>query len=263
MIGTDGGGAMRAAMGLGLVTALAACGSGGGGYGGSDAPVPVEQSTAPWAQTICQQNFKCASKADIGDNNMAGCLQVDTMVWQSLATSVKADEAKGRVSYDPAAMGMCLSTLYHETCDQWTAGLTHDVWCREAFTPMVAVGGACQSDVECIGGSCKGADLSKMPPVEGVCAARVADGAACAIGDMCSISKYCDGTAMMCVAVKAGGTACDSDEQCASQHCNPDTSVCSGYQGCAVAPTRGGTILSLLAVGLLVSAAARRRRIAT
>jgi len=256
-------GTIRCTVGLALVaTTFAACG-GGGGYSGSSAPVPVEQTATPWAQTVCGQNFKCASKADIGQTNLNGCLQVDQMVWQSLATSVKTDEAKGRVSYDPALMGMCLSTLYHETCDQWTAGLTHDVWCREAFTPMVAVGGTCASDVECVGGYCNGADLSATPPKEGVCAALLADGAACNFGDRCSVSQGCDATTMMCAPLKAGGTACASDDECASQHCNPDTNVCSGWQGCAVAPTTGGALLSVLGLGLLIGAASRRRRTST
>jgi hypothetical protein len=213
-----------------LAATVGGCGS--SAYSGSDAPVPIEQSVSPWAQTICKQNFKCASMADIAGNNMNGCIQVDTMVWQSLATSVKADEAKGRVSYDPAAMGNCLSALYHETCDEWTAGLAHDPWCREVFTPMVAVGGACQTDVECIAGTCDGADVSKDPPVEGTCKPRLATDAACNFGDKCAVSQGCDGAKMMCVAVKAGGTACGSDDECASMHCNPDTNLCSGYQKC-------------------------------
>jgi hypothetical protein len=253
---------MRRSAILVVAAMVGGCG-GGGGYSGSSAPIPIEQTTNAWAQTICNQNFKCASKADIGMNNLNGCLAVDEMVWQSNVDTVKADQAKGRVSYDQAAMGACLSTLYHETCAQWTAGLTHDEWCREAFTPMVAVGGACLVDVECVGGYCDGADTSAKPPMEGVCKARLADSAACTFSDKCSETQYCDSTAMMCVPVKAGGTACGSDDECAYAHCNPDTMLCSGYAGCAVAPTRGGRLVSLLGLGLLVAAAARRRRAST
>ena len=244
-----------------FVMAMAIAGCGGGGYDpGSGKPVPIDQTPGPWANTICTQNFKCATKADISGNNQAGCVTVDTMVWQSLATSVRDDQAKGRVTYDGAAMGTCLATLAGETCADWDTGLAHDVWCAEAFTPMVAVGGACQTDVECIGGFCKGADLSKTPTVEGVCEARVADGAACQFGDTCSSADYCDGTQMMCVAKKPGGAACDSDEQCGNS-CNPDTSLCSTYAGCAVAPvTTRGTFVSVLVLGLAFSAARRRRR---
>jgi hypothetical protein len=247
---------MRRTVLLVLAATIGGCGS--GGYSGSDAPVHIDDSVGPWAQTICKQNFKCASKADIGGNNMNGCVTVDTMVWQSLASSVKADQAKGRVTYDEAAMGKCLSALYHETCDEWTAGLAHDPWCREAFTPMVQVGGACLSDVECIDGSCPDADLSKTPPVEGTCQAHIAAGAACTFNDKCVMGQGC--TNGMCAPVKAGGTACGSDDECASGHCNPDTSLCSGYQGCAVAPTTREALLSVLAFGLLVATAGRRRR---
>jgi hypothetical protein len=243
------------------VAALAAgCGGGGGVGPGSGAPVPLAQSPGAWSQVICDQNFKCASKADIGGNNKQGCLTVDQMVWQTLATSVQTEQAKGRVSYDPAAMGACLATLAHESCADWTNGLTHDEWCSESFTPMVNLGGACQTDVECIGGHCDGADLSKTPPVEGTCKPTFAHGAACVSGDACVATDYCEGTAMMCVGKKAGGTACTSDEQCAYDHCNPDTNLCSGYAGCAVAPGGPGSALASAIGFALVAWAARRRR---
>jgi hypothetical protein len=243
------------------LAALAIAGCGGGSSGvGSGGPVPLDQSAGQWAQVICTQNFKCASKADIGDNNMQGCIMADTMGWQSLIQPVQTDQPKGRVAYDPAVMGMCLATLSRETCAEWTSGLTHDEWCREAFTPMVAVGGACLSDVECVRGYCDGVDTSKTPPVEGACKPSIIDGQACDGTYRCVDTDYCDLTAMTCVPKKAGGTACDSDEQCSYEHCTPATNQCTGYAGCSVAPvTRASTFLSLVGLGLVVAAARRRR----
>jgi hypothetical protein len=242
---------------------ILACGAAagcGGGSGSSDGPVPLSQLPATWAQTVCTQNFKCASAADIMMRKQSDCVGTDTMVWQLLAGSVQDGQANGRVSYDAAQMGTCLATLAKETCDEWVTGLSHDVACPEAFTAKVSVGGTCKSDVECVMGVCDGADLSKTPPVEGVCKARVAHGAACTSSDTCVSTDYCDGTANVCTAKKAGAAACMSDDECGNS-CNPDTNQCSGYAGCSVGPvTARGTLLSALGLALAFSAARRRRR---
>lgn len=249
-----------AAAARGFVLAVAAMTLGcGGGSSGAGGPVALAQLPTQWAQTVCTQNFKCASAADIMDRTKNDCVQTNTQVWQLLTGSVQDGQAKGRVAYDAAQAGSCLSTLAHETCAEWTTGTFHDVACPEAFTPKVTTGGACQSDVECINGYCDGADLSADPPVEGTCKARVAHGAACTFADTCVATDYCDSTAMSCTAKKVGGAACESDDECGNS-CNTDTSKCSGYAGCAVAGTTArSTLLSLVALGALFGFARRRR----
>jgi hypothetical protein len=126
------------------------------------------------------------------------------------------------------------------------------------FVPKVAVGGACQSDGECIGGTCDGADSFADPPVDGMCKAQtmVAHGAACALEDACPAGDYCDGT---CKSEKTGGSACTSDEEC-GYSCNPTTMKCSTYAGCSVAPvTPASTLLSLVGLALVIGAARRKR----
>jgi MYXO-CTERM domain-containing protein len=252
---------------FGILALVSAVGCGGSSSpGASGAPVPLAQLPGLWAQTVCAQNFKCASQADIQvnmpspPNSQSSCVTNNTMLWQLLVASVEDGQSKGRVVYDPAQEGTCLATLAHETCADWTTGLAHDVGCPEAYTPKVAVGGVCASDVECIAGFCDGADATMTPPKDGACKARIAHGAACAFGDTCVATDYCDGTAMMCVTKKPGGAACASSDECGNS-CNGDTSKCSGYAGCSVAPvTTRGTLLSLMVVGLVAFAARRRRR---
>jgi len=258
---------VKTAMMVVSMAALGGCGGGSSTPGASGGPVPLAQLPAAWAQTVCAQNFKCASQADIQagmptpPNSMSTCVNNDTGLWQALVTSVQDGESKGRVAYDPAQAGTCLAALAHETCAEWTTGLAHDVGCPEAFTPKVAAGGTCGNDAECIAGFCEGADATTTPPTDGTCKTRVAHGAACAFGDTCVATDYCDNAAGMCVAKKAGGEACVSSDECGNS-CNNDTNKCSGYAGCALARpvTTRGTLLSLLAFGLITSASLRARR---
>jgi hypothetical protein len=242
-----------------ILGAAAGCG-GGSSPPASGAPVSLGQLPAAWAQTVCAQNFKCASAADIMMRKQADCLQSDTTLWQGLASSIQTGQGKGRVTYDAAQMGLCLQALAQESCAEWVTGLTHDVGCPEAFTAKVSIGGACLNDGECIMGFCNGADNAKMPPVEGACKARIAHGAACTSTDTCVATDYCDGTANTCMAKKTGGADCLLDEECGNS-CNPDTSKCSGYAGCSVAPISArSTLLSVLGLGLVLVAARRWRR---
>jgi hypothetical protein len=259
--------AMAARRSFGILVVGAAVGCGGGSApGASGGPVPLAQLPALWSQTVCAQNFKCASPADIQvnmpqpPNTQASCVDNNTMLWQLLVTSVENGQSSGRVAYDPAQEGTCLATLAHESCADWTTGLAHDVGCPEAYTPKVAAGGMCASDVECIAGFCDGADATAMPPKDGSCKTRIAHGAACAFGDTCVATDFCDGTSMTCVPKKAGGAACASSDECGNS-CNGDTNQCSGYAGCSVAPvTPRGTLASVLALGIVLVFARRRGR---
>jgi hypothetical protein len=231
------------------VVALAGC------SGGS--AVTLEQFPDAYAKAVCDQNFKCSTAEDIGDNTKQDCL--DELSAFSLALpELRKSQQKGRSSYDADKAGACISGLSALTCEEWRTGLAQPAGCAEIFVPKVAVGGACLSDSECIGGTCDGADSFAEPPVDGACKAEVivAHGAACAIGDTCPDGDYCDGT---CKAQKAGGEACQSDDEC-GYSCNPTTMKCSTYAGCNVAPvTAASTLLSLLGLSLAIGLARRKR----
>jgi hypothetical protein len=248
------------------VLATASLGAVAIGCGGSSSapggPVALSALPARWAQVICDQNFKCASAADImyQGATKSDCVMTNQQAWEFITSSVQDGQQKGRVAYDAALMGTCLSKLAAESCDEWVTGLAHPDECTSAFTGKVAAGGACQIDFECVGGTCEGVDDSGATPKDGACRTKVAAGAACVSGDKCAGDNYCDDTAMMCVAKKPGGAACTTSDECGNS-CNTDTSKCSGYAGCAVAPvTPRSTLFSLAALGLVIAVGTRRRR---
>src|SRR5882724_2004880 len=235
-------------------------GCGGGSSSGIPSQVQVSQLPALWSQTVCDQNFKCASTADIMGRMKSDCVSTNMTAWQFVTASVADGESKGRLGYDATMMGTCLSTLAGQTCADWLTGLAHPPECNGAFIAKVQVGGACQSDFECVMGHCDGADSSTKPPTDGMCKPTLAHGAACTFADTCVDTDYCDPDAMMCVGKKAGAAACTSDDECGNS-CNSDTHQCSGYAGCSVGPvTPRATLLSALGLALAFSAARRRRR---
>jgi MYXO-CTERM domain-containing protein len=243
---------------LGLVIGLVAAGC-GGGSGSSGGPVSLDQFPAAYAQAICDQNFKCASADDIMGRTKQDCLDTNLSGLQFLSPQLRASVQKGRLGYDAAQMGTCIASLRGMSCADWTSGLVEPAGCKDAFVPKVAVGGACTQDGECIGGTCDGADTSKMPPTDGMCVAetKIAHGAACGIADTCVDGDYCDGT---CKTHKAGGEPCTSSDEC-GYSCNETTMKCSGYAGCAVGETTaGGAAAALMGLGLLAMVARRRRR---
>ncbi|HEY2901501.1 MAG TPA: hypothetical protein VGL59_13050 [Polyangia bacterium] len=234
--------------------------SGGSSSTGTPAQVSISQLPTVWPQTVCTQNFKCASAADIMSRKMSDCITSNTQAWQFVASSIQDGQAKGRLGYDATLMGTCLSDLAAQSCADWVTGLDHPAECNGAFIAKVNVGGACQSDFECINGVCDGADSSTKPPTDGMCKAKVGHGAACTFDDTCVDTDYCDSTTSVCIAKKAGGAACQSDDECGNS-CNTDTNQCSGYGGCAITSvTPRGTLLSLFGFGFVVVMAAHRRR---
>jgi hypothetical protein len=253
--------AMRQAAFAVVVSEGLAAGCGGSG-GATSTPTQVSLGALPdlIAQTTCDQNFKCSSTADIMGRLKTDCISTNTQAWQFVAGSVQSGEGDGRLTYDATLMGTCISKLAAETCADWVTGLDQPAECHAAFEGKVALAGACQSDFECAAGHCDGVDDSTTPPTDGACVAYIAHGAACTANDTCVTTDYCDDTSMTCTSKKTGGAACMSDDEC-GYSCNTTTSQCSGYGGCSIAPvTPRGTLLSVLAVGLALSAARRRKR---
>ncbi len=242
-----------------VVTAslVATVGCGGGSSGSTGGPVALDQFPAAYTKVLCDQNFKCASTDDIAGRTKQDCIDMNSSTLTFILPQLRASQQKGRFSYDAAKMGTCIAGLGALSCTDWVSGLAEPVGCEGAFVPKVAVGGACQQDAECVDGACDGADTSKTPPIDGVCKAKIAHGATCAIEDTCADGDYCDG---VCKSQKAGGVDCTGSDEC-GYACNDTTMKCSGYAGCAVAPvTARGTALALVGLGLLLFTARKRRR---
>jgi hypothetical protein len=252
-------GAALLAVSIGLSAGCGGGAGGGGGGAGGAGAVSLAQLPMLMAQTICDQNFKCASATDIMGRLESDCVNTNLTSWQFVVGSIGDGQTAGRLTYNPAMMGTCLAKLAAESCADWTSGLDRPAECTAAVAGKVAVGGACDSDFECIGGHCDGADDSSTPPTDGACVANLAHGAACTVNDTCVTTDYCEDSTMTCAAKEPGGAACVSDDECTNS-CDT-TNLCSGYAGCAVAPvTRRGTLLSALALALAAAATRRRKR---
>jgi hypothetical protein len=241
---------------VGLTVLVVGCGGGGGGY----SSVSLDQLPDAYSKVLCDQNFKCASTADIMGRTKQDCIDTNKGIIQLVVPSIRDSVTKGRSTYDAAASGACLTAMQNQSCDDWVKGTVEPAACANVTMPKVALDGACGGDGDCIGGYCDGADSSTNPPKDGTCKATIAHGGQCTVADTCEDDKdYCDGTTMTCTAKKAGGTACTDDNEC-SNSCNPDTNKCSGYAGCNVGGvTPSSTLLSLVGLGLAIGAARRRR----
>jgi MYXO-CTERM domain-containing protein len=238
--------------------AMVGCGGGSGGY----TSVSLDQLPQVYSKVLCDQNFKCASAADIMfmDHTKEDCLNTNQGIFQLVVPEIRGSVNKGRSTYDATKAGSCFTALQNQSCDDWVKGTVDPPVCDEVITPKVALGGACGQDGDCIGGYCDGADTTADPPKDGVCKATIPHGGTCTAADTCADDDVCDTGTMTCVSKKAGGEPCTSDSEC-SNSCNTDTMKCSGYAGCSVAPvTTAGTLGSLLALALVVGAAGRRRR---
>jgi MYXO-CTERM domain-containing protein len=239
-------------------------------YGSPPAPisvpaVPLDQFPGRYAQAFCAQNFKCCSATDIGQHTMQQCTD-DTATGLSLIGTLISDgQTRNRVSYDAAKMGMCVAAVAQLSCDDWKKGFT--LWtnqpdaCKAAVAPKVAVGAACQQDIECTTAHCEGVDSSATPLVDGRCTILLAAAASCAGGLSCADGLYCGETSQKCVARKAAGQSCISDDECMNT-CNLVSGLCSAYAGCAVgdsSPRLGLLSLTLVAMAALVRRRTRRR----
>jgi hypothetical protein len=87
----------------------------GGGQGQTASPVSLAQLPTLIAQTICDQNFKCTSMADIVGRMESDCVSTNMTAWQFIVGSVDDGETAGRLAYDAATRGTGIAKLASET----------------------------------------------------------------------------------------------------------------------------------------------------
>jgi hypothetical protein len=236
------------------------------GCGGGSSSVSIQNFPQKYAETLCAKNFQCCGASELTGKTQSQCVTDNQSAISFLIAEINASQAQGRVSYDPNASGTCIDSLKAMTCDEFKQGIGGNMSACMAFImPKVALGGACTQPFECTTGNCEGSDVSVDPPVDGMCAAAptlAALGTSCATTS-CVSGAYCDSTTTTCVARKAAGETCTSDNECLNT-CDTASGTCSCYSGCHVgAPTTPATTaLSalLLGAGFVVSRARRRRR---
>jgi len=274
----------------GVVGVVALIGpSGCGNVGG----IPVDQTATRIANTVCPKAWMCCTADQLMSNSAAGvneqdCITQTTASYQNQLSTLQASIDQKRASYQSSKLDACLMTI--QTADCTTLDVTNHLagipGCESFTAPLVAVGGACSQDYECVNGWCNVPTSSSNG--EGVCAAFVAPGQSCATagGPSCGPNAVCDieGTPDdssddLCAVVNGIGGTCADDLQCTSLNCSssggsgmtcaaattPPAAMCFYASGCSAAGGRpgAGTLLlfaAFAAIAFLRAGRARRDR---
>jgi hypothetical protein len=282
-------GAVRTGLGVLVATSFLGGLPGCGNVGG----IPVDQTATRIANTICPKAWMCCTGDQLSSNSAAGiseqdCITQTTASYKSQLSTLQFSVDQKRASYQSSKLDACLMTI--QTSDCTALDVTNHVagipGCESFTTPLVAVGGACSQDYECINGWCNVPTTSNNG--EGVCAAFVPAGGSCAVagGASCGPSSVCDveGTPDdssddLCAAVSDIGGTCADDLQCTSLNCTssggsgmmcaaattPPPAMCFYSSGCSEAGGRPGAGTLLLfagfaAIAFLRAGRARRNR---
>jgi hypothetical protein len=233
--------ALLGLMSLGLALPLGACGE-------VTAPDPAATELA---KAICPKAWSCCNANQLINNKQAGtdetsCEKLTDDALQKSVLGIKDSQKKGRSMYDGAKVEACAAFIRGATCDELdvTPHVSGLPACGSFATPLVAVGGACANDWECIDGFCDRTGVASG--ADGACHARVTVGQSCANASACETALACDGATMTCVQPPAPTT--------------PPAAMCFYASGCNVTGGRGAS--SLFALGLLAATMVRRRRAA-
>jgi hypothetical protein len=212
---------------------------------------------------------------DAAGTTEAACETKTSKNFRDQLNTMQGSENAGRAKYDQAQVDLCLTALRGATCTELTA--IHNIAglpaCNATFaTPLVAIGGKCGQDYECIDSVCQ-----KAPDAwEGLCAVGASVGASCTT-DRCAQDLSCDSrdsnsdTDSVCVAEQENGGACVDNFDCKSRSCvaaagataktcmAPTAPQCFYGGGCSAA---GGAprVASLLLMGLFTAVALLRSR---
>ena len=206
--------------GAGLTVALMGCGSVSG--------IPIEKTATDFAKTICPKAYNCCTTEQLMNNMAAGTTEAECEMktaenFRNHLNTMQDSENKGRSKFDQPAVDACLSALRAAECSDLTKirSLSGLQACDSTFaTPLVAVGGKCGQDYECIDSICQKA----AGEWEGVCAVGAAAGASC-VTDHCSQNLTCDprdgnvDTDDVCVMEQENGAACNDNFECKSRYC--------------------------------------------
>ena len=181
----------------------------------------------------------------------------------------------GRARYNQAQVDACLIAIRQARCSTLTAinRLSALPECDSTFAvPLVAVGGTCQNDFECIDTVC----VKTAGAGQGICAAGVSAGTSC-VADRCGQDLLCDprdgsnANDDVCVAEQENGAACADNFECKSRVCAapaaggaklcaaPSTAVCFYGGGCSLGHGRAG-LTSLLVLAAFALVTVRRAR---
>jgi len=215
------------------VSAVAGC---GGVHG-----IPIDSTATQIAQTVCPKAYKCCMASQLTGNDQAGtdepsCETMTTSAFEQDLETIQASQDQKRANFDDTKLQACLAVIRSADCD--TLDVTNHLagipGCETFVDPLVAVGGSCSQDYECIDGWCQ--PPADMSGGDGTCQPHAQPGASCATAS-CESGLACDlGGDSICVPVGAIGAACTDLLQCASSNCAIPSGAASGVCAAATDP---------------------------
>ena len=221
--------AASAALTVAALAALAGC---GGVHG-----IPIGGTATQIAQTVCPKAYQCCTQSQLSGNGQAGtdeasCETMTTSAFESDLETIQASQDQKRATFDNAKLQACLTTIRSASCDtlDMTNHLAGIPGCDSFVDPLVAAGGTCTQDYECIDGWCQ--QPADMSGGDGSCQPHAQLGAPCATAS-CEPGLVCDigATVEICVQPGAIGAACTDLLQCTSASCaipsGADNGVCA------------------------------------
>jgi len=181
------------------VDAPVAMETGGPSDAGRDLPVDVIYDVAPvptsiplamapmvFAEVVCEKVFSCCTPEQRARNplitNQAGCSALVAALLSDSIAPTMAAMAAGRASYEPDVLAGCLRDYQMSSCAdlEIDGGLSAYAACP-FIKPLVAPGGACSNDIECIDGRCPNGTAT----MAATCVASKPNGQTCMLDAEC------------------------------------------------------------------------------
>jgi hypothetical protein len=232
--------------------------------------ISLEAAPQEIARAVCPKAYVCCTPMQLKGNDLAGmdeasCETKTAQGFKNNLDGLKGSIKKERVRYDGEKMAACLAHIRSASCEQLNrTNHFSGIGCDPYVIPLVAVGGTCGADVECIDGTCNKAEGAS----EGTCKALPRAGESCA-GIRCAKGFFCNGGSKLCEAELPEKTMCVAGGECGSgtcagpdggtASCVPASNQCFYASSCSYgrAPLTGGVALAGLA---LLALATRKRR---
>jgi len=228
----------RLLIGVWAVSAsLAACSgspssSNGGSTGGTSSVLvpstgPIAMNDMPHEMAIMLCNLVARCNPNSALSTPAYAQQCVSLVEKEFADQsipgLQAAIAAGTATYDGAKLRTCLDVYPGLACDYANVDVL-DATCANIWGGTVAVGGACNSSLECASSTATSLCKSSASTCPGVCTARVGVGQPCPSTDDCLETLKCDTTDHLCKVPLKTGDACGDS--------NPNGGVCGGITRC-------------------------------
>jgi hypothetical protein len=235
--------------------------------------ISLEAAPQEIAKAVCPKAYNCCTPMQLMGNDLAGkdeasCETKTAEGFKNNLDGLKGSINKGRARYHGDQMQACLELIRGASCEQLnrTNHFT-GIGCPAYVEPLVAPGGACGADVECIDGAC---DKSSGGS-EGVCKPLPRQGEPCA-GGRCAKDFVCNGATRQCEAELPERAMCVAGGQCGSGNCAgpdggpgscaaPTSDKCFYASACAYGHGRVSGGIVLAGLGLLLLATRRRLRV--